>query len=281
MQYITLFETAEGSLLSGLSATSLDSLPPGTVDTSTLAIPTAVSDLGISDWGEFVGSGLTQFYLYSELTPNDLVLRSIDYYYYTIPSSVLKFRFTAETYDVSGSELASLFVPSAYSGQEETPLILYAEADGSTYGGRTYSATQQLVIYEWPYPSTPTGFTTVQPVGSLPDYATWQFNGASWIASSFPISLNLSGAQAYLEANVKTQASSFIGNQLRTYNLPYLISAPSIGSLVPADSVQNGYATMTDYETAVDALVNPKLATIAAATAVEDLYSFDPNIVAP
>lgn len=174
--------------------------------------------------------------------------------------------------------------PADYYNQTqacEDPLVVYALADNTTYGTQTYSAGQELIIYQWPHPPVPTGFTEVQPLGSLPPQSTWQWDGSSWIASPFPITYNLSEAQEYLTAQVNLNASSLVNSQLRNYSIPQLLTAPDINALLTVDSVSSAYPTLGQYRTALDAIVSPKLSDISAATAVEDLYTFDPSVSAP
>lgn len=174
--------------------------------------------------------------------------------------------------------------PADYYNQTqacEDPLVVYALADGTVYGTQIYSAGQQLNIYQWPHPAVPTGFTEDQPLGSLSAYDTWQWNGTSWVAAPFPITYTLSQAQEYLTSLVNSNASSLVNAQLRNYSLAQLFNAADVDALLPADSVSNLYPTIGDYQTAVDAIVTPKISEITAATAVNQLYTFDPTVTAP
>lgn len=175
--------------------------------------------------------------------------------------------------------------PTVYFNQTEAcenPYVVYAETDSSQYNGVTYTAGDEVQIYEYPHPVTPpAGFTTVAPVGTLPAGNTWQWDGGAFVASPFPITYNLADAQTTLTSIVKANGAVHVATQLRNHSLYEIVTATPPGDLIPADSVVNGYTTISAYQAAVDALVNPKLATIAGAALVSDLYGFDPSIAAP
>ena len=162
------------------------------------------------------------------------------------------------------------------------PVTFWALANGTIYEGRTYNEGQALVINTYPLPTTPpTGFTDVAPFGASSAYDTWQWNGTSWVAAPFPISYTLTQAQTFLTSLVNANASALVNNQLRNYSLPQLFAAADVNALLPADSVSNLYPTVGDYQTAVNTEIAAQLASISAATAVNQLYIFDPTVSEP
>jgi hypothetical protein len=163
----------------------------------------------------------------------------------------------------------------------ESPLVVYALADGTVYNSVTYSEGQQLTIYQYPNPAVPAGFTETAPLGGSSAYDYPQWNGTAWIQAPFPIAYNLVQAQTFLTSLVNANASALVNNQVRNYSTPQLFAAASVDALLPADSVSNLYPTIGDYQTAVNAEIAAQLASISAATAVNQLYTFDPTVSTP
>jgi hypothetical protein len=174
--------------------------------------------------------------------------------------------------------------PTTYQTQlyaAEDPLIAYATADNTTYEGYTYMQGEQLIIRKWPNPAVPAGFTTTVILGELGAFQTWQWDGSTWVASSFPIELNLVGAKTYLRSRVDENVKSLVNHQARNYSIVQLFDAPSVRALLPADSALNGYPTLGDFQDAAEAEAAPLIAQINAATAKSQLFDFDPTVPVP
>ena len=131
MNYISLLTTPDEVLFRGVSSQSDDYvLPDNAVNCADLVIPSAVFNLGITDWQTFSSSGLLRFY---KLEPgNILTLRTLARWYYTIPSGQLfaTFAQSAGSTVVAENAQTVVFITSEYPGQEEPPLVCYAAYDG-------------------------------------------------------------------------------------------------------------------------------------------------------
>lgn len=281
MNYFSLYTTTEGNRLSGLSNLTTASLPPDSVLTDDLVLPTAAVSAGATNWELFNEYGFGAFYLYVG-TPI-LQLRYLDYWYYTIPSNILIWQFN---YGDTGSEFEpggpqEVFLSIAYAGLEVTPLVVYSDSDNSIYEGTTYTTGQQLVIYDQPTPPVPVGFTTNTPIGGTSAYDTLQWNGLTWVSAPFPITLDLAGAQDYLTKLVQANATILINNQLSSYDTAQIAEAVDPELLEPRYKAVNLYPTIGDYRTAVGVETAPMFAFISAATAANQLYTFDPTVTEP
>lgn len=169
-----------------------------------------------------------------------------------------------------------------YINARNNPVTYWCDTEGTIYEGKTYYEGEELVFDTPPLPtSPPTGFTDVQPLGAQSAYSYWQWSGTAWISAPFPISLNLAGAQDYLSKLVGANASVLINNQLSCYDAAQIAEAADPELLEPRYKATNLYPTIGDYRTAIDAQTTPLYADIAAATAVNQLYSFDPTVNEP
>jgi len=280
MNYFSLFSTTEGDRLGGLSNLPAGyTIPPNAVSTDDLVLPADAIAAGATDWNTFNDLGFASFYLYDG--NSTLQLRSLDYWYYTVPASQLVWVFTNGDQGFPLNPEQTTFVTTAYTGLEVLPLVVYAEEDGAVYDGITYSAAEQLVIYDQPTPPVPTGFTLTQPFGVVSAYDTWQWNGTAWVSSPFPITLDLAGAQDYLTKLVQANATLLINNQLSSYDTAQIAEAVDPELLEPRYKAVNLYPTIGDYRTAVAVETAPQFAAINAATTVNQLYAFDPTVDEP
>jgi hypothetical protein len=165
------------------------------------------------------------------------------------------------------------------------PTVFYAIQDDVVYKNIHYRMGEAMFDTTYPRLKTPPAGFTDKPLPVTAEPSTefrWQWDEAAqrWIYAAFDIKLGFNDAKAYLTSVVRSQGSRKVNNQCRDYSY-YEIGRDSADNLVPADSWQNGYQTVKAYQEAIDALVNPKLETIAKAPDKESLYSFDPAIPEP
>ena len=165
---------------------------------------------------------------------------------------------------------------------QNNPVCFWCTEAGAFYEGSTYNVGDEIRDCHCPSPTAPPlGFTSQDPGVSPGEWTTVQWTGSGWVYSSFPCSYSLTQAQEYLTSQVNTNASVLVNNQLRDYNFLQISTCPTPLDLLPADSVENLYPTIGDYQAAVEAEVTPLLAEIQAAVDVESLYSFNPTVDEP
>lgn len=164
------------------------------------------------------------------------------------------------------------------------PVTYWALEDNTIYDEGVYNAGDPLEIGTYPPPTAPPpGFTDIQPIGSSAAYTTWQLDTDTntWIASSYPITLDLAGAKDYLTKLVQANASALINNQLSSYDAAQIAVAADPELLEPRYKAINLYPTIGDYRAAVAVETAPLFADITAATAKNQLYLFDPTVNEP
>lgn len=153
------------------------------------------------------------------------------------------------------------------------PEFYYSTADGVFSEGDEYGFGNAIQVLTPDF--TPPLQSTNQVPPTPESFQELYWSGTEWVLSAFPISLNLTEAQENLSNQVKTNGANAVNQQMRIYSSLELLTETQPGNLPSAD-----YPTMTvsDYQTYIDGEVSSSLATISSATAVQDLYSFNPTI---
>lgn len=279
--YLNLFNTSYGLQVVGYSDSFVDD--SNYVPIADVPFPSELVGFA-TDWVDAVDKSLAQFFILNPSGYASTLLNVTEWLPFSPDSTILSVTMVVDggTQVLGSLETTVPFLQATYGAEEIAPATFWAISDGTIYDGLTYNAGDPLVIYTFPQPTTPpTGFTDVQPIGSVSAYDTWQWNGTAWIAAPFPITLDLAGAQDYLTKLVQANASILINNQLSSYDGAQIAAAADPELLEPRYKALNLYPTIGDYRTAVDAETAPLLADIASATAVNQLYVFDPTVNEP
>jgi len=154
--------------------------------------------------------------------------------------------------------------PADYYNQTQAclePLVCYSTSDDSIYGNEYYSIGKELVIYEWPNPAVPFGFTPTQP----PDQ-TLSYTSLFWFDSNFIWSL-FDPSQPLAED--------------KSVSIDWVNTA-AYGILQPTDwyvirESENGTAIPPNWNTWREAIrqdANTKNAGIAGCNSIEELLAY-------
>lgn len=163
---------------------------------------------------------------------------------------------------------------------EQNPVSYYATQDGVVVGDITYFKGDEIIQTEvgWPPPALNTTLLVPPVVTSAEAFNLGQrlyWTGSIWTLSFFDINLTLTQAKAQLILKTETAAANNMDNQTRHISILNLLTAADPTILNIADYA--GF-TLGQYQTYLDGEVASKVGVINAATAVADLYSYDPRI---
>lgn len=153
------------------------------------------------------------------------------------------------------------------------PVTYYSTINGNTYGGVVYNLGSAIVIYTPDTPQPP-NTTTLVPGTPASYQALYWYDGA-WVLSSFDPTLALSDAKNVLNTAVAVSATEQSVIQSRIYSPVQFSTAADVTALPTAD-----YPGMSlgEYQTYLNGQVASLQATVNAATATTELYSFDPKV---
>lgn len=153
------------------------------------------------------------------------------------------------------------------------PVTYYSTVDGNIHQGVSYNLGDPIVIDTPNTPQPPSTTTAIPPTPEVYQELYW-YNDA-WVISSCDPNLSLSEAQNLLGTAVETSAAEQGAHQARIYSPVQFATAPDVTALATAD-----YAGMDlgEYQTYLDGQVSSLQATLNAATATSQLYSFDPTV---
>ena len=155
--------------------------------------------------------------------------------------------------------------PNDYYNQTqacESPLVCYSTSDTSVYDGKTYTVGQELIIYQWPNPAVPSGFTATVPPAQTLDYTSLYWTGVEFIWSLFDPLDTLAEAKDTSAKWVQNYANT----NLLLFSDWYVIRFVETSIPVPTD--------WANWRTAIRAEVTAKVADIAAFTDLQDLYDY-------
>ena len=174
--------------------------------------------------------------------------------------------FTANPYDPADySEVIFLAATAGDYG----PLVSYADSH------RWYSTVDDFTL----------GAIIVSPTGVQPanttllvpptpaDGQTLQWSGSAWVLASFDITLSLPEAKFDLINQTNTDSAAAVVVQLSGYSPVQQATAPDITLL---NTLDYPGVNMGEYQTYVDDISAPVIATINSATNISELYPINP-----
>jgi len=156
----------------------------------------------------------------------------------------------------------------------ENPVTYYVTTSDYPYEGQILQLGWKIVIYN-PNTPQPSDTTTLVPPTVTESYQTLYWYNSAWLVSSVDPNLTLSEAKTYLKKEVSRDAALASAEQAGVYSIVQLFNSADVGALPTADYPG---VDLGQYQIHLDAEVVSLHAQVDAATAMSELYTFDPVV---